>query len=126
MTGGAEAEARAFLAELERRAAPLNAEANRAWWDAATGGGEAALERSTRARAEYRALLSDPEAAARIRGWLASGEVADPLLHRQLVVLDLLYVAVAQRTHERSHAAFQRTAQAVHGHKAAKDGTRHD
>jgi DNA-binding MurR/RpiR family transcriptional regulator len=46
--------------------------------------------------------------------------------HPQLVVLDLLYVAVAQRTHERSHAAFQRTAQAVHGHKAAKDGTRHD
>jgi DNA-binding MurR/RpiR family transcriptional regulator len=43
--------------------------------------------------------------------------------HPQLVVLDLLYVAVAQRTHERSHAAFQRTAQAVHGHKAAKDGT---
>ncbi|MFI5933620.1 MurR/RpiR family transcriptional regulator [Actinoplanes sp. NPDC051494] len=42
--------------------------------------------------------------------------------HPQLVVLDLLYVAVAQRTHERSHAAFQRTAQAVHGHKAAKDG----
>jgi DNA-binding MurR/RpiR family transcriptional regulator len=43
--------------------------------------------------------------------------------HPQLVVLDLLYVAVAQRTHERSHAAFQRTAQAVHGHKAAKDGS---
>lgn len=43
--------------------------------------------------------------------------------HPQLVVLDLLYIAVAQRTHERSHAAFQRTAQAVHGHKAAQDGT---
>jgi DNA-binding MurR/RpiR family transcriptional regulator len=41
--------------------------------------------------------------------------------HPQLVVLDLLYVAVAQRTHERSHAAFQRTAQAVHGHKAGRD-----
>ena len=41
--------------------------------------------------------------------------------HPQLVVLDLLYVAVAQRTHERSHAAFQRTAQAVHGHKSVKD-----
>jgi DNA-binding MurR/RpiR family transcriptional regulator len=43
--------------------------------------------------------------------------------HPQLVVLDLLYVAVAQRTHERSHVAFQRTAQAVHGHKAVKDGS---
>ncbi|GAA1860175.1 MurR/RpiR family transcriptional regulator [Asanoa iriomotensis] len=37
--------------------------------------------------------------------------------HPQLVVLDLLYIAVAQRTHDRAHAAFQRTAQAVDGHK---------
>ena len=28
--------------------------------------------------------------------------------HPQLVVLDLLYIAVAQRTHERAHAAFRR------------------
>lgn len=40
--------------------------------------------------------------------------------HPQLVVLDLLYVAVAQRTHNRSHAAFQATARAVAGHWAAK------
>lgn len=38
--------------------------------------------------------------------------------HPQLVVLDLLYIAVAQRTHERAHTAFQRTARAVDGHKA--------
>ncbi|GAA4683329.1 RpiR family transcriptional regulator [Phytohabitans rumicis] len=38
--------------------------------------------------------------------------------HPQLVVLDLLYIAVAQRTHDRAHAAFKRTAQAVDGHKA--------
>lgn len=37
--------------------------------------------------------------------------------HPQLVVLDLLYIAVAQRTHDRAHAAFQRTARAVAGHK---------
>ncbi|MEV0718719.1 MurR/RpiR family transcriptional regulator [Asanoa sp. NPDC050611] len=37
--------------------------------------------------------------------------------HPQLVVLDLLYIAVAQRTHDRAHASFQRTAQAVDGHK---------
>ncbi|GHJ46285.1 RpiR family transcriptional regulator [Catellatospora sp. TT07R-123] len=37
--------------------------------------------------------------------------------HPQLVVLDLLYIAVAQRTHERAHEAFQRTAQAVAGHR---------
>lgn len=40
--------------------------------------------------------------------------------HPQLVVLDLLYIAVAQRTHNRAHAALRRTAQAVEGHKAAK------
>ncbi|MGC4806035.1 MurR/RpiR family transcriptional regulator [Micromonospora sp. DT233] len=43
--------------------------------------------------------------------------------HPQLVVLDLLYIAVAQRTHDRAHAAFLRTAQAVDGHKAAKQAT---
>ncbi len=37
--------------------------------------------------------------------------------HPQLVLLDLLYIAVAQRTHDRSHAACQRTAQAVAGHR---------
>lgn len=42
--------------------------------------------------------------------------------HPQLVVLDLLYIAVAQRTHERAHAAFQRTARAVDGHKATALG----
>jgi DNA-binding MurR/RpiR family transcriptional regulator len=41
--------------------------------------------------------------------------------HPQLVVLDLLYIAVAQRTHDRAHSAFQRTAQAVAGHKAARE-----
>jgi len=40
--------------------------------------------------------------------------------HPQLVVLDLLYIAVAQRTHDRAHASFQRTAQAVDGHKTGK------
>lgn len=44
--------------------------------------------------------------------------------HPQLVVLDLLYIAVAQRTHDRAHAAFRRTAQAVDGHKAAREARR--
>jgi DNA-binding MurR/RpiR family transcriptional regulator len=38
--------------------------------------------------------------------------------HPQLVVLDLLYIAVAQRTYERAHAAFKVTAQAVAGHRS--------
>ncbi|OLB74627.1 MAG: RpiR family transcriptional regulator [Actinobacteria bacterium 13_2_20CM_2_71_6] len=42
--------------------------------------------------------------------------------HPQLVVLDLLYIAVAQRLHDRAHTAFQVTARAVDAHRAAKDG----
>jgi DNA-binding MurR/RpiR family transcriptional regulator len=42
--------------------------------------------------------------------------------HPQLVVLDLLYIAVAQRLHDRAHTAFQVTARAVAAHRAAKDG----
>jgi DNA-binding MurR/RpiR family transcriptional regulator len=42
--------------------------------------------------------------------------------HPQLVVLDLLYIAVAQRLHDRVNAAFQVTAQAVHPHRAKSDG----
>ncbi|WP_283136790.1 MurR/RpiR family transcriptional regulator [Rhizohabitans arisaemae] len=38
--------------------------------------------------------------------------------HPQLIVLDLVYIAVAQRTYERAHAAFQITARAVTGHRA--------
>jgi DNA-binding MurR/RpiR family transcriptional regulator len=43
--------------------------------------------------------------------------------HPQLVVLDLLYIAVAQRTHERAHAAFQVTARAVAGHRTPKEAS---
>src|SRR5690349_10241699 len=41
--------------------------------------------------------------------------------HPQLVVLDLLYIAVAQRTYDQSHAAFQATARAVGGHWTPPD-----
>jgi len=33
----------------------------------------------------------------------------------------VMAVSVAQRTHDRAHAAFQRTAQAVAGHKTARE-----
>jgi peptidyl-dipeptidase A len=83
-----ESEARAFVERITAAFAPLEREANAAAWDAAAGGGDEASERAARARTEARALFSDPEAAARVRGWLASGEVQDPLLRRQLVLLD--------------------------------------
>lgn len=41
--------------------------------------------------------------------------------HPQMIVLDLLYIAVAQRLHDRAHNAFQITARAVDAHRAAKE-----
>jgi DNA-binding MurR/RpiR family transcriptional regulator len=40
--------------------------------------------------------------------------------HSQLIVLDLLYIAVAQRRHDRADTAFQRTARAVDAHRSAR------
>jgi peptidyl-dipeptidase A len=85
-----EDEARALVAEVEARVAPLYHEAHLASWDAATGGGEEALARASAARAAAALVFSDPEAARRVRGWLAGG-VADPLLRRQLELLDHEY-----------------------------------
>ncbi|GAB3231108.1 MurR/RpiR family transcriptional regulator [Glycomyces halotolerans] len=42
-------------------------------------------------------------------------------LHSQLLVLDLVYVAVAQRTFERTTEAFEVTARAVHAHRLADE-----
>lgn len=83
----AQGEARAFVAEMEARLAPLMRESNLASWDAATGGGDAALERATRARAAVAMTFADAEGARKVRGWLEGG-VGDPALRRQLVLLD--------------------------------------
>lgn len=84
-------EVRAWVEAHASRVAPLVKEAHLASWEAAIGGGEAAQERSARARAEVKALYADSEGAARVRGWLEEGRVRDPLLRRQLVLLDHEY-----------------------------------
>jgi DNA-binding MurR/RpiR family transcriptional regulator len=45
-------------------------------------------------------------------------------LHSQLLVLDLIYVAVAQRTYERTTEAFEVTARAVDAHRLPNKRTR--
>lgn len=45
-------------------------------------------------------------------------------LHSQLLVLDLVYVAVAQRTYERTTEAFEVTARAVQAHRFADEPNR--
>jgi peptidyl-dipeptidase A len=84
----AEAEVRAFVDAQEAAVAPLLREANLAAWEAATGADPGAHERSARARAAYRKVYADAAAARSVRMWLASEDVRDPLLRRQLVLLD--------------------------------------
>jgi peptidyl-dipeptidase A len=89
--GGPEREARAFVEEHTAVLAPLLRESHVASWNAAVGEGDDAEERSARARAAVKHLYADPRRAAQVREWLASGEIRDPLLLRQLVLLDLEY-----------------------------------
>ena len=86
--GTAEEEARAFVEALTARYAPLEREANLAAWAAATGADPDATDRSARLRAELRGLFTDAGEARRVRGWVESGAIGDPLLRRQLVLVD--------------------------------------
>jgi peptidyl-dipeptidase A len=90
-SASAEAEARAFVDAHAARLAPLLREAHLAAWDAAVGGGDEAQERSARTRAALKGLYADAEGFRKVRAWLASGEIGDPLLRRQLVLLDHEY-----------------------------------
>ena len=87
----AEAEVRAFIDGHVERIAPLMRESNLAAWDAATGADPQAHERSARARAAYKTVYADATDARLVRTWLASDDVRDPLLRRQLVLLDNEY-----------------------------------
>lgn len=84
-------EVRAFLRGHAVRLRALIRASHSAAWDAAAGGGDEAQERSARARAEVRRLYADAGDAHLVRAWLHGGEVTDPLLRRQLVVLDHEY-----------------------------------
>ncbi len=88
VTGRLDAEVQSFIDAHVERLEPLLRESNLAAWDAATGGGDEAQERSARARAAVKRLYADAESARKVRGWLRGGEVRDPLLRRQLVLMD--------------------------------------
>jgi peptidyl-dipeptidase A len=85
-------EAAAFVRGITDRIVPLEIEANRAGWEVATGGGEDAALRATRARTELRTLFADAGAAALVRAWRADASIEDPLLRRQLTLLELEFV----------------------------------
>ncbi|HET7229832.1 MAG TPA: M2 family metallopeptidase [Longimicrobium sp.] len=83
--------ARAFVEEIEARVDPLMRDSGIHSWDAATGGGQEALERASAARAAVSLLFADAEGAAKVRGWLEGGEIRDPLLRRRLELLGYEY-----------------------------------
>lgn len=82
-----EGDVRAFIADLEHRYTPLFIQANQAWWEASLTGSDEAFARRQQADNAINALFADRAAFARIQGWLASGQPSDPLLRRQLQVL---------------------------------------
>jgi peptidyl-dipeptidase A len=82
-----------FIQEHTDRIAGLFEHSNLAMWKAATTGSEDAIRESAEARAAIRRAYSDREQFERVRGLLASGDVADPLLARQLVLLNHYYTA---------------------------------
>jgi peptidyl-dipeptidase A len=86
-----EAQAREFVEVHTAALRELVLRAHTAYWESATTGDPSAAERYARADAEVKKLHSDPAAAARIRRWVSEERMADPLLRRQLVLLDLQF-----------------------------------
>jgi len=81
----------AFVARHEHELRDLIVRSHHAYWLAATTGSEDASEESARLRAEAKKLYARAVDAERVRGWLAEGAIEDPLVRRQLVLMDLDY-----------------------------------
>lgn len=90
---GTESAARAFIEKHVETLRPLAKKANLAGWRAAITGSHDAIRESAELRAEIKELYSSPEDFRAVRQFLASNEVADPLVGRQLVLLDQSYTA---------------------------------
>jgi peptidyl-dipeptidase A len=86
-----DAGAREWVEEQTARVRPLQVEANRASWKAATTGSDEALARAAEARAALRRLYSDAAAAREVKRLLAAPDVKDAVLRRQLELEALAY-----------------------------------
>lgn len=71
---------------------PLHVESRLAFWEAATTGAEEAARRAARLSADLRKLYTDGAALERVRAWLGEDGL-DPLVRRQLVLLEKRYTA---------------------------------
>lgn len=90
---GADAEAERLVEDHVRTVRPLLREANLSFWESATTGSDAAIERSARFRSAVKRIHSDRERFQQIRRLRASGELSNPLLRRQLILLEHAFTA---------------------------------
>ncbi len=86
-----ENETRDFLDRHQAELAPVMRRAYTSYWRAATTGSRTASDEYASAEAEIKRLHSDAGKAKRIRGWLSNGTGHDPVLRRQLTLLDLSF-----------------------------------
>ena len=91
MTSRAASVASEWVEAHAREVRSLQTAANLAGWRAATTGDGEEIRRSAEARAALRRLYSSAEDAARVRDLLGTVGMEEPLLRRQLVLLDLAY-----------------------------------
>ncbi|MFN3413877.1 MAG: M2 family metallopeptidase, partial [Thermoanaerobaculum sp.] len=81
-----------FLSQHEKIVAPLEREANLAWWEAATTGKDEAYAKQAELQTKLETVYTDPKAFAYLKELRAKGVVQDPKLSRQLEILYLKYL----------------------------------
>jgi peptidyl-dipeptidase A len=81
-----------YLRAHEARVAPMEREANLAWWEASTTGKEEAYRRQSELQTKLETVYTDPKAFAFLKEVRAAGVVTDPLENRQLDRLYLTYL----------------------------------
>ena len=82
-----------FLVEFEKRIAPLNKDANLAYFNATMSGKDEDYKQSADLELERSRLFADTAAFARLKAIKESGSITDPLLARQLLVLYNAYLS---------------------------------
>ena len=83
---------REYLRTHQATVAPMEREANLAWWEAATSGKEEAYKRQSELQTKLETVYTDPKTFAFLKEVRAAGVVTDPLEKRQLDRLFLAYL----------------------------------
>jgi peptidyl-dipeptidase A len=88
---GADADARAFIAEHERTIRPLERQAGLAWWNANVSGKDQDFQAKEEAQNRLDAALADRERFARLKT-VKEGSIGDATVARQIAILYLIYL----------------------------------